>query len=119
MSANDTWKGLDAGRRRRSDGCVSDLVLDRLALGELDATERPAVEAHLGTCTDCATASARLAEDRAGFAREAAVANLAADALVRSEKKEDADWRGLWRRFFFPLGAIAAAVVVMVVTAEL
>jgi hypothetical protein len=118
LSGNDTWKALDAGRRRRSAECASDLILDRLALGELDESERPAIEAHLGTCTDCAAARVRLADERTAFAREAAVANLAADVLVRSEKKEDADWRGLWRRFFIPLGAIAVAVVVMVVTAE-
>jgi len=115
VSANDRLTALDAGRRRRGPACASDLVLDRLALGELGDSERPAVEAHLADCADCAAANARLSEERAAFAREAAVANLAADALIRAEKKEDADWRILWKRFFLPLGAVATIAVVSIV----
>lgn len=115
MSANERPNALDAGRRRRGPACASDLVLDRLALDELDASERPALEAHLAACADCAAANARLIDERAAFAREAAVPNLAADALVRSQKKEDSDWRILWRRFFLPLGAIATIAVVTLV----
>jgi hypothetical protein len=85
-----------------------------MALGELSESERVALEGHLGGCPDCAQASARLAEDRAAFVREASVANLAADALARAQKKEDADWRVLWKRFFLPLGVVATMAAVSI-----
>jgi hypothetical protein len=114
VSANERMNALDAGRRRRSPECVSDLVLDRQALGELTDSERPAVEAHLASCADCAAASGRLSAARAEFAGNAAIATLAADALTRSEKKEDADWRILWKRFFLPLGVVGALALVSI-----
>jgi hypothetical protein len=114
VTAKDTLNALDTGRRRRSPECASDLVLDRLALGELGPGERPALEAHLAACSDCAQASARLAAERARFAAEAPIANLAADTFARSQKKEDADWRILWRRFFLPLGVVASMAVITV-----
>jgi hypothetical protein len=116
VSANDRLQALDAGRRRRSPACASDLVLDRLALGELDASERPALEAHLAGCADCAAASARLTDERTAFARDAAIANLATEALARSRKKEDADWGVLWKRFFLPLGVVATMAAISIFT---
>ena len=110
--SNDRLNALDAERRRRGPECASDLVLDRLALGELTHEERPALEAHLAVCADCASANARLTAERSSFAAEAPIANLAADAVVRSQKKEDADWRILWRRFFLPLGVVAGMAAI-------
>jgi hypothetical protein len=111
MSATDRPNLLDAQRRSLGPTCVSDLTLDRVALGETNDTERAAVAAHLATCDGCTRASAVLAEDRAGFAREAAVANLAVDAMERSSREAKRIWkRVLLRRLIAPLamgGAVA------------
>jgi hypothetical protein len=103
-ASSDRPNPLDAGRRRRGPACVSDLSLDRLALDELAADERGTVTAHLAGCADCAAASARLIEDRSVFAREVAVANLAADALSRAQPRPA---RRAWRWLVAPLGLLA------------
>lgn len=111
MTDSQTPTALDAGRRSLGPTCVSDLVLDRIALGETNDTERTAVAAHLAECTACAQASAALADDRAAFAREADVANLAVDVLARTKVQTKQLWRRvLLRRMVAPLamgGAIA------------
>lgn len=112
MSAsNDRPSLLDAGRRRRGPECVSDLSLDRLALGELGASEAAAVNGHLASCADCAAAGARLGEDRTLFARESNVANLAADALMRAERRPS---RRGWRWLLAPAGLLAAGAAALV-----
>jgi hypothetical protein len=104
-ATSDRMNPLDAQRRRRGPTCLSDLSLDRLALNELGDQERAALTAHLADCPDCAAANTRLAEERALFAREAALANLAADALIRAQRQPA---RRSWRWLVAPLGALAA-----------
>lgn len=111
MSEPQTPLLLDAGRRSLGPSCVSDLVLDRVALGETTESERAAVAAHVAGCPGCAQASAALAADRAAWASEADVANLAVDVLARSQRQTKQVWRQiLLRRMLTPLamgGAIA------------
>lgn len=103
-ASSDRPNPLDAGRRRRGPACVSDLAFDRLALGELSAEEQGTLTAHLAGCADCAAARARLDEDRDLFAREAAIANLAAEALMRATRRPPRRWQWL----VAPLGLLAA-----------
>jgi len=103
-ASSDRPNPLDAGRRRRGPECVSDLSLDRLALGEVGPQEQATLTAHLAVCPDCAAASTRLGEDRALFAREAAIANLAADAAMRAASRP----RRRWPWLVAPLGLLAA-----------
>jgi hypothetical protein len=111
VSASSKPNPLDAGRRRRGPECVSDLVLDQLTLGELGDAERAAAAGHVAGCTDCATASARLIEDRAIFAREAVIPNLAADAVMRAERTPRSRF---WRWLPAPLALAAAGIAALV-----
>jgi hypothetical protein len=111
---------LDAERRKRGPGCVSNLTLDRLAGDELAAAERAAVTAHLTGCTDCARAAEALAADRTAFAAEAALPTLAADALARSQRRPVVrSWRALLGRralvFLAPTALLGAATALFLV----
>lgn len=53
--------------RTRSEGCLSDLALDRLAAGELNAAAAATAEEHLAGCTGCAARRQQLDQDRAVF----------------------------------------------------
>jgi hypothetical protein len=72
---------MSPASRRRSPGCLSDLELDELAAGDLDADPRQArVSAHLATCAAC---SAR-AESLAAVDVPPPSADLRAEALRSS-----------------------------------
>jgi hypothetical protein len=108
MSASDRPDPLDGqpAIKRRSQGptCVSDLTLDRIALGETNDQERAAVSAHLAACPACTRASEALAAERAAFAHQAAIPNLAADVLARSQRETRRVWKHvLLRRMVLPL----------------
>jgi hypothetical protein len=81
---NGALRAIESGRRSVGENCLSDLFLDRLAVGELSDTERASASAHLGACTACTAAQSRLALERETFAREANLAQLAAGALARA-----------------------------------
>jgi anti-sigma factor RsiW len=106
--ARDERSAMDAGRRSKGPGCVSDLIVDRYLLDELPSGERQTVAAHLATCRTCADVCASFEADRKLFAGEA-VAALAADALARPVQPPR---RGLdlWlRQLAFPALAVTAA----------
>lgn len=54
--------------RTRSGGCLSDLQLDQLLLGELGVDDEAAAHAHLEGCPRCQTRRASLVEDQRRFA---------------------------------------------------
>jgi hypothetical protein len=86
-----------------SDACVSDLVLDRLRIGELLPSSEAA--AHVAACSDCAARAAALRGDMQQFVDEQFVPGLAADARKRA--------RG--RRLMLPVasGLLAAAAALL------
>jgi hypothetical protein len=107
-------EGLDAGRRRRGPGCVSNLALDQYLIGELPAGERETLSTHLAGCRTCADVYAALATEQARFA-ERPLATLAADALARTQRPSAGMARWL-RRLAIPSLALctgAAALVLM------
>jgi anti-sigma factor RsiW len=77
---------LDAGRRSRGAGCLSNLALDRYLSGELRELEREAVSTHLAACPTCADVYAVFKDQQDRFAGEP-VAALAADALARAAER--------------------------------
>jgi hypothetical protein len=113
---SDRSTPLDAGRRSLGPECASDLALDRLAAAEVDEAERGRLNAHLASCAACAGRNATLIADRAQFAAQAAFANLAADAVMRSQKGSDTR-SILLRRFFLPFGLVGAMGLISVLMA--
>jgi hypothetical protein len=89
------------------DRCLSDLVLDRLALGECTPLERETARGHLGRCGSCAGAEAALAHDRRRFASETDVAALADETLARASRT--AATQGRSARRLAPLLGLAMA----------
>jgi hypothetical protein len=55
--------------RRRKDGCVSDLEIDRRLLAELSEAELARLESHASICAVCAARIAEMSADREAFAR--------------------------------------------------
>jgi hypothetical protein len=110
---SDRSTPFEAQRRSQGPECASDLTLDRLILGEVDERERVLLTAHLAGCASCGGRSVALAEDRAKYVANAPLANLAADAVARAEKKNDTRTL-LLRRFFLPFGLVGAMALVSV-----
>src|SRR5262245_63357312 len=75
--------------RRLGEDCLSDLVLDRLALGELDPGGESRARSHLSSCVGCRAAAAALEENRSQFLAGANLGALAADALARAAAVPD------------------------------
>lgn len=95
------------------EGCVSDLVLDRLLAGELaDSLEGARVERHLGDCASCARRKAAIEADAARFDQEIFVQGLAAQAAREARKGGKP---APWRAAFGALTAVAAAAAVVAV----
>ena len=67
---------LERLRTRSGDECLSDLQLDALALGALDAAQARQAESHLSSCSRCS-------ERRQGLG---AATRLSAEALARSPR---------------------------------
>jgi hypothetical protein len=93
ISSLDGRSTFDAGRNRRGGDCLSHLTLDRFALAELPDDEARAVAAHLDRCARCAESHQVLTADRAAFAREARVPELAVEAMGRLDEQT------VWQRF--------------------
>jgi hypothetical protein len=90
-------------------GCVSDLRLDQLLVGELPEQMLQAVEAHLAGCPACAQRYDEFAADRADFAARAP----AFEALLAPARRTRA-WTPLTsRRWLARLALPAAAVVAL------
>ncbi len=100
-------------RRAEGDDCLSDLALDRLAIGELEEPDRARAAAHLGGCTRCRAAEAALTADRQIFAAEADVPHLAADAIARA-RAAPGPARRAWWRLLAPLALVGGAAVALV-----
>lgn len=106
-------------REGRAD-CPSDLTLDRLVSGELDAAGRSAAEAHVAGCAEC---RGRVEARRAGFDAVQGVDPRALLSGIRRRLDEAPPRRGLagwfarwsrdWRRSWAPLGAVAAAAALL------
>jgi hypothetical protein len=94
-----------------SDACPSDLVLDRLRLGELDATSDAA--AHVDGCARCARRAAELRAEARQFAEDPLVPLRAADvrARVRRGRLAAPLWSGM-------LAAAAAAAMLLLFVRE-
>jgi hypothetical protein len=108
-------------RRRVSDACLSDLILDQLALDELDETGRARALAHLAACAPCTAARAALEADRQAFLAQVDVPTLAADARVRAtagpRPRPAARPGWSWTRLWAPLaiaGGLGAAALALV-----
>lgn len=98
---------MSAARRVGAD-CASDLVLDELLVGELDADATAQYQAHFDRCTACAARFEELTRDREAF--RAAPPRLA-PATVGTLRARTAPW--LW----VPVAAaLAAALVLFYVT---
>jgi hypothetical protein len=104
---------LDAARRRRGAACLSDLTLDRLALGEISDLQRAPLLAHLSACPACEGAQRALAAERDGFAREVDVPALAADALARAARAPAVSWLRRLRLALTVTAAAAAAAAAL------
>jgi hypothetical protein len=94
----------------RSQECLSDLDLDRLLGGEIEAgAGAAAARAHASACPDCTRRIAELRTDAAPFANDLWVRGLAV-ATARAARR--------WPRITLPAiagGALAAAAVLLVV----
>lgn len=117
MTTSRPLPSLEAARRRRGPECASDLLLDRLALGELAEAERHRLEGHLAACAACASAGAALAADRARFLAEANVGALAADALSRVAGRPRG-LRALLARLALPVTLAAGAAAALALWAR-
>ncbi|XYH98600.1 DUF4384 domain-containing protein [Sorangium sp. So ce1128] len=96
--------------RTRRDGCLSDLVLDRLLAEELDADASRSGKEHLAGCPRCQGRFDELERERARF-------RLARPPFPRRAARERRPSRwALWRPWAFPavaLGAAAALVLLL------
>ena len=89
--------------RTRDEGCLSDLVLDRLLAGELDGKDASVTaEKHLADCPRCSERLASLRAESRKFPEEVWIAGAALKA-----KKAAAASRARW---IAPVGAIAVAM---------
>lgn len=70
--------------RRAGADCLSDLALDRLLLGELDASAQAQVEAHLAACAACRARCEAIERDRAAFVAAPPPLALPAERATRS-----------------------------------
>ncbi|HEY0711739.1 MAG TPA: hypothetical protein VGF45_03640, partial [Polyangia bacterium] len=95
--------------RERSDGCLSELRLDRFVAGEIteeDARdEHAAVTAHLADCARCSERLATRREEQRAFA-------AAAPALILPTRKPS---RPGLRRFAPALGVVAALAAAILI----
>jgi anti-sigma factor RsiW len=109
----------DFPTRRVGAACVSDLALDRLAVGELAADDAAAVRTHLGACAACAHAFAAIEDDARRFAVEVDVAALARAATGSAAPAREGlasrlrRWRERWPR----LAAVAPAMAAVAIAA--
>lgn len=92
--------------------CPSDLALDRLHLGELDAAQRAPLELHL---KDCALCAPRMQERVQGFQALPQVDERALLASLRTRLAAQAQARPAWWRFLVPVAAATAAALLAVV----
>ncbi len=118
---NDSVSMWQKGRRRIAEACLSDLVLDRLFLGEGPAEtreqkakqagkeEHALAQAHLATCRACSDAFAALAEDRQRFTEQADVPALARDALARAASLRPGGVGARLQRWLAPVLGLALA----------
>jgi hypothetical protein len=116
---NDFLSTWQTGRRRRgdSDGCLSNLALDRLAQGECTPGEQEQARAHLQTCAGCKEAAAALSEEQRRFAEETDIPALARDALARASGLPAPASR--WSRWLTPvLGVGMAAAGLLLLTRQ-
>lgn len=105
-------------RRRRSQGCASDLRLDRLLVGELSPSEVRALEAHLAACARCAARRRELAAEYASFAHNAVPFEALAAAMrerapsfrARAAPRSGSRPRALVLRRVWAAVALAAAI---------
>lgn len=100
-------------QRSRRDGCLSDLVLDRLLAEELDAGARRAGEDHLAGCPRCQGRLDELERDRARF-------RLAHPPFPR--RAERARQPGRWtlfRPWALPAAALGAAAALALLVGRL
>jgi hypothetical protein len=103
-------RALDAGRRSKGPGCLSNLALDRYLLDELSPPERQGVAGHLVGCRTCADLYAVMQAERVRFADQP-LASLAADALARAGSS-----RPSWlRRLLIPATALCAGAAALAV----
>lgn len=84
--------------RRVGPACLSDLVLDRLMLGELDAPTSASARTHLDACDACARALAHIEAEARRFAAEVDIPALAARA-ARTDPPRSSWLRRLRERF--------------------
>ena len=99
--------------RTRNPGCCSDLQLDRLITGELDAGARASVESHTTNCELCRARLTALREDRSQY-----VASHTALPPALRQASEPArhvwSWPG-WLGGLALVGATAGMLMVLVV----
>lgn len=113
---------LERLRTRADDECLSDLQLDALELGALDAGRSAQAEAHLARCERCAERRRALAEATRVSARRIAASPL--QALTRARPDAAAGGvgprRAAGRRWLAGAGAAlaAAAALLLVVGRE-
>lgn len=100
---------LERLRTRSGEECLSDLQLDALALGALDAAQARQAEHHLSSCTRCAERRQGLDDATRGsaeaLARSPSRASLAAGRAARRSTRRA--WLG------GALGALAAAAALL------
>jgi hypothetical protein len=77
----------------------------------MEEAERSSAAAHLASCAGCGGAHARLVAERDLFVQEAALPQLAADALARSETHRRWPVERIFRRLV-PFGLLAGAAAV-------
>jgi anti-sigma factor RsiW len=93
----------------RPDGCASDLVLDRLVVGELRPSEAGAIRGHARGCAGCAARLAAFEEGKATF--DAAPARLTLPAGPPATPA----WRRLW---IVPAAAAVVSALLLFVVLE-
>jgi hypothetical protein len=94
-------------QRRRSEGCLSDLALDRLVAGELSAVEGSALATHLTGCDSCANRLRAHRQEAVAFGEEVWLEGLA-------RRTERAVRRRPFARVAAWSGAIAIAAALLV-----
>jgi len=94
-------------RVKRPAGCLSDLVLDKLATGELEASaDHASAEQHLASCDRCAARHAELKHEHEAFLAQAP--SFAAHAQLVSPRKPQRA-----ARWSAAAGALAMAAIAL------
>lgn len=89
-------------RRKRAEGCLSDLALDRLVGDEMNDAERVAAAMHLGECLVCR-------------GRKMAISSMAAEALPALERPASNVVPLFSKMWFVPMVAACVAAAGMLV----